>query len=69
MCDREEFLLIIIYYFECLYAQSDRALNRYDKASDFLKGDGRLSMHLMGSNNGDARKDAVSFTAADNLAR
>jgi len=44
-----------LYYFEYLCAQSDRTLNHYDKASDFLEGDGRFSMRSMGGfNNGDA---------------
>lgn len=48
-----------------------RALNHYDKAGDFLEGDGRFSMRSMGLNNGDAVRTRFtirvsSTTEADN---
>jgi len=61
-----------LYHFECPRAQSDRALNHYDRAGDFLEGDGRFSMRSMGLNNGDAVRTRftirVSSTEADNSA-
>lgn len=52
--------------FERVYARTieNSTLNHYDKASDFLEGDGRFSMRSMDFNNGDAVRTRVLQSAS-----